>query len=458
MGVIDIETAPITFRGIVARMERLPVTGTHQRVRLIASSSNFFDGFDAASVAFVLPVLLGLWHLSPAQVGYMISAGFLGQIVGALIFGSIADRYGRIPAMVWSISLFSLMSLACAFAWDYESLLVFRIIQGIGLGGEIPVCAAYVAEMARAHRRGYFFLIFQGIYGIGILVAAAIATWLVPAVGWQLVFVIGALPAVLALVARRTLPESARWLATKGRLVEADKRVRDLEAEAIRLGHALPAISDAVVPAVEPPPKARVSELFKGIYLRRTFLIWPIWFCSFFVSSIAQWMPSLYRVVFHLDVGTSLRYALITQVAGTLAAILVAFPADRVGRRRFIALAFAGAAVAFSVLGFISTPILTIVIICATIGYFSISFNAPLLVLYAAELYPARMRAIGGSVATIWWRLGQSAGPALVGLMISGYGISGIALVFAGVAAMGALVCVLFAVESSGRVLEELSP
>src|SRR5437773_709614 len=146
---------------IVARLERLPTSWWQVRTRIIVGVATFFDAFDALAIASVLPVIVPLWKLTPPQIGFLISAGFLGQLVGALLFGWIAERYGRMTAMVWSIALFALMSLVCAFAWDYDSLLVFRTIQGIGLGGEVPVAAVFISELTRAQGRGRFVLLYE---------------------------------------------------------------------------------------------------------------------------------------------------------------------------------------------------------------------------------------------------------------------------------------------------------
>ena len=104
--------------------------------------------------------------------------------------------------MIWSIALFAVMSLVCAFAWDYNSLLVFRIIQGIGLGGEVPVAAVYISELARARIAAASCCCTNWCFRSGSSAASLLGLWVVPNLGWQWMFVIGALPAVLALVLR----------------------------------------------------------------------------------------------------------------------------------------------------------------------------------------------------------------------------------------------------------------
>ena len=158
---------------VVARIERLPTSWWHVRTRIIVGIATFFDAFDALAIATVLPVLAPMWKLTGPQIGYMISAGFIGQLVGALLFGSVAARFGRMQAMIWSISLFSVMSFVCAFAWDYNSLLIARTIQGIGLGGEVPVAACYISELTRARHRGRFVLLYEMVFPI----EASLASW-----------------------------------------------------------------------------------------------------------------------------------------------------------------------------------------------------------------------------------------------------------------------------------------
>src|SRR5439155_25893233 len=109
--------------GIVARLERLPTSWWQVKARIIVGVATFFDAFDALVIASVLPAIVPLWKLAPQQIALMVASGFAGQLIGALLFGFIAERYGRLTAMVWSIALFAAMSLVCALAWDYSSLL-----------------------------------------------------------------------------------------------------------------------------------------------------------------------------------------------------------------------------------------------------------------------------------------------------------------------------------------------
>src|SRR5437660_7844330 len=263
---------------IVARLERLPTSWWQVKARIIVGVATFFDAFDALAIASVLPVIVPVLKLSPPQVGLFISAGFLGQLLGALLFGWIAERYGRMTAMIWSIALFAVMSLVCALAWDYDSLLVLRTIQGIGLGGEVPVAAVFISEVAKAQGRGRFVLLYALVFPIGLVAASLAGLWDVPRLGWQYMFVIGALPALLALALRSLLPESPRWLAVHGRHAEAEAAMALIERETEKAtGRPLPPPKPVVSASARP---ASWSDLFGAGYLRRTLVVWVIWFAA----------------------------------------------------------------------------------------------------------------------------------------------------------------------------------
>src|SRR5499433_1912450 len=257
---MDVAGTRASVDDIVARLERLPTSWWQVKARIIVGVATFFDAFDALAIASVLPVIVPLWKLTPPQIGLMISAGFFGQLLGALLFGCIAERYGRMNAMVGSIALFAVMSLACAFAWDYGSLLVLRTIQGIGLGGEVPVAAVFISELAKAQRRGRFVLLYELVFPVGLVAASLSGLWVVPHLGWPYMFVLGAVPALLTLVLRGLLPESPRWLAVRGRYAQAEAAMARIEAETRKAtGAPLPPVKPVVATSDKP---AALADLF----------------------------------------------------------------------------------------------------------------------------------------------------------------------------------------------------
>src|SRR5579862_10066997 len=267
------------MRHIVARLERLPYNSWHQKMRLIICSAWFFDAFDSITIAYVLPALIPTWHLNPPQIpqmiGSLIGVGFAGQLIGAIGFGWIAERWGRLNCMLITLLIFTLMGLACAFATNYDEMWWFRFVQGIGLGGEVPLMAAYINEFAKTGGRGRFSLSVQVLFSIGLPVNVLVAVYVVPNWGWQWMFILGAIPALVAIPLRLMLPESPRWLASRGRFAEADAALKRIEDIAVHEGLSLPELPRDLPVVNETKP--RLVELFQGIYLRRTISVWFIW-------------------------------------------------------------------------------------------------------------------------------------------------------------------------------------
>ena len=449
-------TAAGSIGDIAARIERLPTSWWHVKTRIIVGVATFFDAFDAIAIATVLPVLVPMWKLTPPDIGFMISAGYVGQLIGDLFFGWIGERYGRMPAMIGSIAVFGIMSLVCAFAWDYNSLLVFRTLQGIGLGGEVPVAATYISELTRAKNRGRFVLLYELVFPIGLVAVSLAAVWVVPHLGWQWMFYIGALPALLALVLRALLPESPRWLAVRGRPAEADAALSMIESETQRsTGAPLPSVQPALATTNQ---RASLSDLFGPIYLRRTLVVWVIWFSAYFINyGLVIWLTTIFRTVFKLPLDVSLRYGLVIQAAGFVGTLICALTIDRVGRRPYFAASFGLAALSLGILAMQPQPTAEQVLIYVVAAYFFISTINIGAYLYTPELYPTRTRALGVGTATAWLRLASMIGPVAVGYMIGG-GLPSVFLMFATAALVAAVITGAFAIETKGRVLEEVSP
>ena len=215
--------------GLIYRLESIPFSRWHSKARILIGSATFFDAFDALSLAFVLPVLIGLWHITPVQIGILISSSYVGQLVGALVFGWLAERYGRIHSIAGAMGIMSVMSIACALCGNFTILFWCRFIQGIGIGGEMPVAAAYISELSKAQGRGKYFLLYELLFPIGLMVTGQIGAFLVPKIGWEIMVWIGGIAGCIITVCIYRLPESPRWLISKNRFAEADAIVQQAE-------------------------------------------------------------------------------------------------------------------------------------------------------------------------------------------------------------------------------------
>lgn len=444
---------------IIARIERMPVSRWHTFVRVVLGICTFFDAYDAVVIAFVLPALIGLWSLGPAQIGFLLSAGFAGQLVGSSLFGWIGNRWGRIFALNRAILMISLFGLASAFAWSYAALVVFRFMQGIGIGGEIPVAACYVNEISSGKRRGRFVLLYQAIYPIGFLAASLLSIWVVPRLGWQWMFAIGSLPALVMIVIQRYVPESPRWLAENGRYDEADKIVTSIE-EQIFGKLQRPNVTVSAAAGASKQTTAGLAVLFHGYYLRRTLCVWVMWFCANLIGyGVLVWLPSLFRTVYKLPVSVSLQYSLLS--SGLIFAVTVgsALVIDRLGRKLVFSLSFLITALALTAIWAMGQPDAAYFMALAAVALMTISATQVGLWTYTPEIYPTNARSLGTGVASSWARLASMLGPTLVGLLFSfGGAMSTVFLGFALAGFLGAAAVLLFGTETAGQTLEQLSP
>lgn len=436
----------------------MPITRQLLTIRVVVGLSTFFDAYTVLAIAFAMPQLAAEWGLSAADIGLIIAASYVGQLFGAVFFGSLAEKIGRLGVLKITIILFVIMDAACLFAWRGLSMMVFRFLQGVGIGAEVPVASSYINEFVGAKKRGRFFLLYEVIFPIGMMFAGIAGYFLVPVYGWKAMFIVGLIPSIITVPLRWLMPESPRWLASKGRLAEADKVVSKLENEVLRRGGTLP---EPVIRTVEKKTVTSEGwrELFTGIYRKRTFTIWALWVCGYMINNgLVTWLPTLYKSVFGLPIQTALAYGWTTSAFGVLASIVCALSIDKVGRKAWYAIAFLLAIVPLVTLTVLGATNPLQIVVCATAAYAILQTITFSLYLYSSELYPTRLRAIGTGLGSAWLRVGSAVGPILVGFIVGNFGIRYVFIAFALIALIGAVVTMRYAIETKGQVLEELSP
>lgn len=450
---------------LLFRIENVPFSWWHTKSRVIMGSATFFDAFDALALAFVLPVLVGLWKLTPGEVGVLIAAGYLGQVIGALLFGWLAERFGRVPSVTAAVGLMSVMSVVCALSGNFQMLFLTRFVQGIGVGGEVPIAAAYINELSQAKGRGRFFILYELIFPLGLLAAAQVGSFVVPRFGWEYMFLVGGIPGLLILVFLARLPESPRWLIAKGRFERAERIIEGIEASSPK--RSLDPQRDAaevdkrvahLAEGLQKQKKASWKELFSPVYRPRTLVVWVLWATSYFVANgINNWLPTLYKTVYNMPLQEALRMASLTNVLSVLAVLGCALLVDRVGRRRWAVSSFVLCGSLLGVLAWLGAQSAWSVMILASTAYAVMGTTTVLLYLYTPEIYPTRMRAIGTGLATSWLRVASATAPAIVGIVLTSNGIAAVFLMFALANVVG-LIAATRMIETANRSLEDISP
>ncbi|MFM0501745.1 MFS transporter [Paraburkholderia caffeinilytica] len=459
-------------QALLDRFDRIPYSRWHIKARVILGTATFFDAFDALTIAFVLPVLIESWQLHPGQIGLLISSVFIGQFFGALLFGWLAEKIGRIPSAILAIAIISTMSLVCAFATNYASLVTARVVQGIGLGGEMPVAAAYITEISGRKGRGRFFLLYELVFPLGLLLVGVVSAMVVPTIGWRAMFLLGAAPAVLIAFVIKSLPESPRWLISKGRLAQAESVISTVEASARRTDVTLDTNTVMHFPQYTSPRPASgntastislfslVSGLWSTSYRQRSVILWILWITAYVVNlSLVTWLPSLYKTILHLSTRDSLLAGLVPNVFQVVAILACALLVDRVGRSTWFLGAFLASAGLLLILSIFSHQLLAstyATILLASLTYAFTGTNCILLYLYTTEVYPTRLRAFGVGVATCWMRAGAAISPLLIGALLGRFGITAVFGLFAGLCIAGAA-ATFWAPETGNEKLEDLS-
>ncbi|MEF2097276.1 MFS transporter [Bacillus sp. CFBP9009] len=439
---------------LLTRMESVPFSRWHIKPRIIMGSATFFDAFDALSLAFVLPVLIGLWSLTPGEIGILIGSGYLGQAVGAIFFGWLAERYGRVYSAKWTVFLMSVMGIACAFAGNFEMLLILRFIQGIGVGGEVPVAATYINELSRAHGRGRFFMLYEMIFPLGLMLSAQLGALIVPSLGWKWMFLVGGIGGLIVFSFFFKLRESPRWLISKDRFDEAEVVIKELEAST---DERLPVTMSAHA-ATQAVAKGNWKELFSPVYRSRTLIVWTLWFTAYFVANgLNNWLPSLYTTVYNLPLEESLRAASVTNIVQLVAVFACAMLIDRIGRKRWATIAFLVAGTLLVTLWVNGADSAQSVMYLGSAAYGVMGTITVLLYLYTPEIYPTRVRVLGTAFATAWLRLASAIAPTILGFILGARGISTVFMLFACVTVVGAFMAFRM-IETSEKVLEDIAP
>lgn len=446
---------------IAARLERLPLSGFHRNLLIIGGVGYMFDGLDSSSLAFLLPVVSTLWHLTSAQTGLVASSTYIGYFFGAFLSGVLADLIGRRRIMMSALAIYCVASLGSATAHDWHTFFTWRILAGFGSGAETVVIAPYFAEFVPQRYRGMFCGALVGFLSFGYLGSSILGYTVVRNFpdGWRYLAVITALPVVLLLWWRRTLPESPRWLESQGRTSEADRIMDKIEAWYARRGIALAPLASAggaVQAAVRSGGNAvqNVLTLWSRRLAGTTAMSWLMWFSvAFAYYSFFSWIPSL-LVKEGLTLTKSFGFSIAIYGAQIPGYFSAAWLNEKIGRKGVVASYMTLGGVAAILLSLSRTgPEIVAAGIC--LSFFMNGAFAGVYA-YTPEIFPTSVRATGTGSSSSFGRIGSVIAPILVGLVYPAFGFFGVFGMTTIVLLAGACMVFFLGIETRNRSLEDI--
>ncbi|SEP51418.1 MFS transporter [Amycolatopsis saalfeldensis] len=438
---------------IASRLDRLPVTRRHRYFVAVVGVVTFFDLYDLFLAATISTVLTKEFGVTADLLKPLIASAFVGAFVGAVFLGRLADRLGRRRAFLVTLGIYSVFTLLGAFSTDVWMLVACRFVAGIGIGAELPVADAYLADLLPARARGRatawaYTIGFCGVPAAGFLARALVGHSPLGVDGWRWLFVIGALGAAIVWGLRFTLPESPRWLAARGREREADEIVRRLEASAPQ---------PLAEPEPEPPAPepVRVSALLRPPWFRRTAMLHVFQLLQAFGYYGFGSLVPIVLAAKGFSLVSSLTFSALTFLGYPIGSALSIPIIERIERKWLIVASAAGMAVFGLAFGYSTSGVLIAVFgFCYTAvsNVFSNAFHT-----YQGELFPTSLRATAAGSAYALSRLATAAMPFILLPVLQGAGATTMYAVVAGAMVLLIIDVAILGPRTTGESLETIA-
>jgi len=442
---------------VASRLDRVPLSGYHHKILGIIALGEWFDMYDLYMISYVAAALLSTHFLSPSQFTAYISAGFVGMFVGCIILGWLGDRFGRRTLFTFNLLWYSIFTILGALSPNATLMIVARALAGLGMGAEFIIVDTYLGEMIPAKARGRYIIYAYTIAFTAAPIVAFLSYFIVPHTwglpGWRWIMLIGGIGALAVWPIRLALPETPRWLESKGRTAEADALVTQIENDIQRASsQPLPPVTqDVTVPVSAGVP---ISELVHRPYGGRMGMMMLLQFLqSIAYFGFASWAPT-----FLLKEGFSLVHALFYTALialfipiGSLIGALLAERFERKWQIAILSLAIAAVGLAFSLAHVPWLIVVTGAALSLLNNWFSPAIHA-----YQAEIFPTRLRSTAGGFAYSWSRLSAAISAFVIAAVLFGWGVFG---VFVVISAFMVIIAaeMIWAPKTNERPLEEIA-
>ena len=391
-------------------IDKAKISPFHWRILFWCTLIIIFDGYDLVIYGVVLPILMQQWQLDPVTAGALGSTALFGMMIGAMLLGTLSDRFGRKKMIVLCIVLFSGFTALNGFAQTPLQFGVMRFIAGLGIGVVMPNEVAPMSEYSHRRIRSMLSAVMFSGYAIGGMLSAVLGIWIVPQFGWQVMFYLAVIPLLLLPLIWTQLPDSVAFLVRQGKIAEARKVLAALT------GKPLP--DDAEL-AVHQPQKTEQSlaALFSNNRALSTLMFFQAFFmCLLMVYGLGSWLPKLMTMAGY-GFGSSLMFLLFLNIGGIIGAIGGGWLSDRFHPRPVLMLFFTLAAVSLALLGFKSH--VAVLYFLVTVAGATTIGSQILLYAYVAQFYPTAIRSTALGWSSGVGRIGAILGPVLGGALLA---------------------------------------
>lgn len=441
------------------RLERLPNSSYHVFLTSLLIVAWFIESIDLGGMGYLLPVLGKHFNLSPSMMGLVASISFAGMFVGSIFSGSLSDKFGRKTMLITAMAFWGTAGALLSVAWSIESLLAFRFLLGVGLGAQVPIGITMLSEIVPSQSRGKYLSLYQAFLPLGIATAGLTTYLLLPNFGWQGVFLVEALPALWFIIIWKYLPESARWLESKRRYVEADEVVTFMEGKVEKsIGRTLPPIDDVAgfeniaekESASAREAKRGIAQLMSKHYLSRLIMSGVLMFTTMAAYyGLSMWLSAL-LVAKGFSVTKSIGFVSLIALGGIPAFLMVTYLVERAGRKWAAIITIV--AMAFSAYAYGSATTVAFVIILGLIYQFFQFGMTMVNNVYIPELWPTPTRGTGTGFAFGIGRVGAFLGPMVLGVIMGSFGPQAVFICSSGLLLFGAFVVMILGPETKGKV------
>lgn len=447
-----VDARAVAEQAITRSLDWARFSRKHRMLMAAMLAAVIFDSAKPFSLSFVIPGMRAMWGLSEVDASYLAVAGLTGTTLGSIFWGALADRIGRRTTLLWTIAVFSLATI-CGLALEYWQSLLACLVMGFGVGGALPIAFALTAEYVPVKARANSLLVLAILGSTGGYAFAALIAWWAnsfypDAFAWRVIWLVQLIPSALVFsVLYRVLPESPRYLIAKGRVEEARIAAQSLVG---------PLATE--VPIEQPREPVRASR-GPSLYGRTAALALFAFGCGLANFGFVIWLPTLLRDLGYTGAGSSAYLALSALIALPALAITGYLLATWSTRRTLIAYALGGAISMLALGAGASAGLLTplFLVVVASLIFFFITSIGGVFSLYAAEIFPTRMRARRSGFLAGAGKLGGVVGPYFGGLWLGAGGSAlGLHAPLAAALVVAAIALAVAGVETRGLSLEQI--